>query len=245
LLPEDLPGSLNRFFGKNKRVYASSSLTPTAANPPNMYMVTEYTSRPQAEELARAMEGSEAVLECLIRQMADSIETTEEARAVLVEAAKTRSVDPGKVQSAIDFLEKASRKGKKAPEDEQKQADELRRLIAGRWRLVFTTGTKGTQAKMGKINYFPVKAVQSFAQLHSSDYSNNIYLGDWPVVQVLGSFECPKFRKLEFKVEKIKLGPIGFGSKGDGFFTFFFVDDSIAVARGQGGGLALWSKEKE
>lgn len=43
--------------------------------------------------------------------------------------------------------------------------------------------------------------------------------------------------------QSIKLGPFGFGSKGTGFFTFICVDDQIAVARGQGGGLALWARE--
>lgn len=39
----------------------------------------------------------------------------------------------------------ASRKGKKGPEEEERQAKELREKIGGEWRLVFTTGTKGTQ----------------------------------------------------------------------------------------------------
>ena len=153
------------------------------------------------------------------------------------------------------------------------------------------TGTKGTQAAVGQINYFPVKAVQSFAE-ESDDYSNIIYLGSWPVVkvrttprpesrqragprlltklhrgsdyflvgcdpsfslppslaarhhhQVLGTYACPKRRRLEFVVKSIGLGPLTIGSKGDGFFTFFFLDEKIAVARGQSGGLALWAKE--
>jgi hydrogenase maturation factor HypE len=65
------------------------------------------------------------------------------------------------------------------------------------------------------------------------------------LIQVLGSFSCPENQKLEFKVESIKLGPLGFGSRGEGFFTFFYVDEAVAVARGQGGGLALWYREKE
>lgn len=109
--------------------------------------------------------------------------------------------------------------------------------------MVFTTGTKGTQAKVGNINYWPLgKAVQKFSKI-SSDYSNNIYLGGFHAVQVIGSFSCPLRRKLEFVVESIKLGPFGFKSSGTGFFTFILVDDQIAVARGQGGGLALWARE--
>jgi len=63
-----------------------------------------------------------------------------------VEAAKPRAVDPTRVLRAIAFLEKASRKGgKKGPEEEERQSKELREKIGGEWRLVFTTGTKGTQ----------------------------------------------------------------------------------------------------
>ena len=62
-----------------------------------------------------------------------------------MEAAKTRAVDPTRVLRAIAFLEKASRKGEKGPEEEERQSKELREKIGGEWRLVFTTGTKGTQ----------------------------------------------------------------------------------------------------
>lgn len=85
---------------------------------------------------------------------------------------------------------------------------------------------------MGRINYWPGKAVQKFSKT-TSDYSNNVYLVrcglnctmsrsqtttnntlhtnahrqfDRPVVQVIGSFSCPLRRKLEFVVDSIKLG---------------------------------------
>lgn len=260
LLPEDGPGSLNRFL--KRRVYATSLITPTAEAPPNFFSVQEWAGvRPGQEELSRAMQGAEVVLEGLVRKMSGEgpppVETVEAAKDVLVEAARTRGVDPERVARAIGFLEKGSRKGKKGPEEKAAAAEELRRQIQGRWRLIFTTGTKGTQAAVGKINYFPVKAVQSFgvsslpsspstsSSSLSTNYSNVIYLGSWPLVQVLGSFSCPENKKLEFKVESIKLGPLGFGSRGEGFFTFFYVDEAVAVARGQGGGLALWYREKE
>lgn len=60
---------------------------------------------------------------------------------------------------------------------------------------------------------------------------------------MIGSFSCPLRKKLEFAVDSIKLGPFAFPSKGTGFFTFILVDDQIAVARGQGGGLALWFRQ--
>lgn len=39
LLPEDGPGSLNRFFLGQKRVYETTAVTPTKARPPNFYVV--------------------------------------------------------------------------------------------------------------------------------------------------------------------------------------------------------------
>lgn len=70
----------------------------------------------------------------------------------------------------------ASRKGgKKGPEEEEAQAKELRAKIGGEWRLIFTTGDKGTQARVGRINYWPGKAVQKFSATTPA-YSNNIYL---------------------------------------------------------------------
>lgn len=61
-------------------------------------------------------------------------------------------------------------------------------------------------------------------------------------VQVRGKYSTPGRRKLEFTVEEIGLGPINWKNSDKGFFTFFHVDDRLAVARGQGGGLAVWCK---
>ena len=123
-------------------------------------MVADYGSRPSAEELSNAMGRSEEVLEEMIRSVTESVGSDKEARDVLVEAAATRAVDPSKVLRSIAFLEKSSRKGKRKDADEDaNQAEELKKTIAGTWRLVFTTGTKGTQAKVGMINYFPLKVM--------------------------------------------------------------------------------------
>lgn len=57
-------------------------------------------------------------------------------------------------------LEKAMRS--KAKTDPTVAEDTLAALN-GAWRLVFTTGTVDTQKKLkGRINYFPLKAVQCF-----------------------------------------------------------------------------------
>lgn len=86
---------------------------------------------------------------------------------------------------------------------------------------------------------------QQFFSGTSSEYKNVIFIGDYPLVQVLGTYKCPGKKKLEFEVNGFKFGPFKFGAKGGGqggFFTMFFVDDKIAVARGLSGGLAFWSK---
>lgn len=118
--------------------------------------------------------------------------------------------------------------GKKGPEEQAKEQEELSKAIIGDWRLVFTTGealstscehcidrlyslsfhihsiarlnaysvcdgagTKGTQKRIGNINYFPLKAYQSFAKDGPGDYKNTIYLGSWPAVQVSSNPDIP------------------------------------------------------
>merc|ERR1712107_693757 len=70
--------------------------------------------------------------------------------------------------------------------------------LNGAWRLVFTTGTASVQKKIGEINYFPLKAVQTF---DSSDMSltNGIYFGNLAALKFFGPFEFNMTtRKLEF-----------------------------------------------
>lgn len=57
-------------------------------------------------ELSQAMAGAEAVLESRIKELTESVTTEEEAKAILVEAARTRAVEPTKVLRSIAFLEK-------------------------------------------------------------------------------------------------------------------------------------------
>jgi len=187
---------------------------------------------------------------------------------VLKRAAETKQEDAETVYTALADLEKQMRAVAK---DDPTVAENMLKSLNGDWRLVFTTGTKNTQEKYGKINYFPIKAVQSFRTVDADPMliENGIYVGDFPVVKFSGTMEFDlKKRRLEFDFDKVnvlnfvdvslgkdgaaKLGSkTGLGSdsnvkraeKGQGaFFNWISADDDIATARGGGGGLALWKR---
>ena len=83
----------------------------------------------------------------------------ESALATCRSAAETKSEDGDTVVSALLALEKGMREASKA--DAGVSAATYANLD-GCWRLIFTTGTIDTQKKIGQINYFPLKAVQTF-----------------------------------------------------------------------------------
>jgi hypothetical protein len=61
--------------------------------------------------------------------------------------------------------------------------------LNGAWRLIFTTGTVDTQKKLGqRINYFPLKAVQTF-NTNTFRITNSIYVGDFAIFKFFGRFE--------------------------------------------------------
>lgn len=190
---------------------------------------------------------------------------------VLYKAAETKAEDPVQVLEALESLEKSMRA--KAKDDPNVAKDVLQNLN-GSWRLVFTTGTKNTQEKYGKINYFPIKAVQSFyVQQDPMRIENGIYVGDFCLIQFAGNFEFDMIkRRLEFDFSEIRLfnraltlplkqgeaaqlgAKSGLGSQSNvenssrgrkAFFNWISADSKIATARGGGGGLALWKRVKE
>jgi len=214
---------------------------------------------------------------------ASAIETTAEnvdaditaAKEILNKAADSKKEDPEIVMEALLKLEKLMRQ--KAKEEQQEGTissavgEEIKSQLHGNWRLIFTTGTANTQNKYGKINYFPIKAVQTFRTQNRDPMkiSNGIFVGDFPVVKFSGDmdFDIIK-RKLEFDFTellvfnflKINLGKgdaakigasTGLGSESNvanakkgrqAFFNWISADENIATARGGGGGLALWKR---
>ena len=197
----------------------------------------------------------------------DYDEPIQQALQVLYRAADTKKEDPEVVVDALESLEKLMRSKCKA---EDSAAQDVLDNLNGDWRLVFTTGTKQTQEKFGaKINYFPLKAVQSFnPTVNPFKIENGIYLGDFALIKFFGDFEFNlKSRKLEFDFDRIavlgfsinlgkgkaaELGAAsGLGSENNKqlvtknkkpFFNWISADGRIATARGGGGGLALWKK---
>ena len=76
-------------------------------------------------------------------------------------AAKTKAEDSDAVIDALLVLEKECRATSKADDGALSRATLA--ALNGAWRLVFTTGTVDMQNKLGgKINYFPIRATQTF-----------------------------------------------------------------------------------
>eukprot|EP00635_Sarcinochrysidales_sp_CCMP3193_P003677 CAMPEP_0118893642 /NCGR_PEP_ID=MMETSP1166-20130328/2769_1 /TAXON_ID=1104430 /ORGANISM="Chrysoreinhardia sp, Strain CCMP3193" /LENGTH=271 /DNA_ID=CAMNT_0006832471 /DNA_START=18 /DNA_END=833 /DNA_ORIENTATION=- len=188
------------------------------------------------------------------------------AKSVLWRAAATKKEESDSVVAALLSLEQAARR--RASEDPS-STEELTRRLDGSWRLCFTTGTIDQQKKSGRINYFPLKAIQSF-DFEAGAIENGIYVGDAAVLKFSGPFDFDlKSRKLEFDFDTIRIFgfPISLGNKGAAafgektglgskanqqlldqgkrpFFLWIDADEHIATARGGGGGLALWAREE-
>lgn len=187
--------------------------------------------------------------------------------ALLTRAAETKDEDSQAVYTALVDLEKQMRTLAK---EDPSVATEMLKSLSGDWRLIFTTGTAKTQQKFGKINYFPLKAVQSFrTQQEPMLIENGIYVGDFIVLKFAGTMEFDlRKRRLEFDFNKLSLFGLfdialkqgeaaslgsksGLGSEGNvknaekgkaAFFNWISADENIATARGGGGGLALWKR---
>ena len=135
-----------------------------------------------------------------------------ESLQILYRAAETKSEDSDKVVDALLDLEKLQRQKNKAdPTTSDATLDALSGNGGGSWRLIFTTGTIDTQKKTGtRINYFPVKATQSFNKGTDPWYiENGIYLGDFPIIKFSGDFDWTRQKsgvtKLTFDFSALQL----------------------------------------
>eukprot|EP00579_Thalassiosira_antarctica_P006408 CAMPEP_0201884784 /NCGR_PEP_ID=MMETSP0902-20130614/17552_1 /ASSEMBLY_ACC=CAM_ASM_000551 /TAXON_ID=420261 /ORGANISM="Thalassiosira antarctica, Strain CCMP982" /LENGTH=267 /DNA_ID=CAMNT_0048413793 /DNA_START=53 /DNA_END=856 /DNA_ORIENTATION=- len=193
----------------------------------------------------------------------------DEAKQLLCRAAETKLENPDHVLDAMMSLEKNCKM--KFKEDSAAFSKDIMDNISGEWRLIFTTGTKERQKKSGgRVNYFPLKAIQSFdASVEPKVIENAIFIGNLPLVRFSGDFDFnERKRKIEFDFDNIELlgliniklgrkeiakigATTGLGSSGNeklaengrrAFFDWISADDDIATARGGGGGLALWKR---
>ena len=83
----------------------------------------------------------------------------QEAKQLLYRAAETKLENPDRVLDAMISLENNAKVQLK--EDSAALAKDIMDNISGDWRLIFTTGTKERQEKSGgRVNYFPLKAIQ-------------------------------------------------------------------------------------
>jgi hypothetical protein len=189
-------------------------------------------------------------------------ESISEAKEILYRAAETKTEDSDTVVGALLDLEKLMRQKNKESSD---QADATLEALSGNggssWRLIFTTGTIDTQKKTGRINYFPIRATQTFNK--ATDpwlIENGIYLGDLAVVKFKGDFDWTLQggnAKVTFDFTSIKLFNLfdiklkageaaslgaksGLGSENNvelekrgkrPFFNWISADDKIATAR--------------
>ncbi|KAH8055134.1 hypothetical protein JL722_8560 [Aureococcus anophagefferens] len=108
------------------------------------------------------------------------------ALAVCRSAAATKGEDSDDVVAALLALEKGMRAAAKASPD-----------VSARTK------------KVGKINYFPLKAVQTF-DVARGRISNSILVGDFPLIRFFGDFEwLMDRRRVEFDFDQIALFNFG------------------------------------
>lgn len=142
----------------------------------------------------------------------------EASKKILIRAAETKQEDADAVIDALLDLEKLAKKANKAdPSAAENTLKNLSRQEGGvNWRLIFTTGTLETQRKLGgtKINYFPLKATQSFdsSAENPEDWviQNGIGVGDFELLKFQGDFdwtltEKTGLTKVTFDFDRIML----------------------------------------
>lgn len=182
----------------------------------------------------------------------------ETARDTLVNACnKKNNIEPVLVIQSLVHLERSLMKRNNSNTSDFLDRKVNLSSLNGAWRLVFTTGTTDLRKRFGSINYFPVKAIQTF-DTEKLLISNGIYFGETSIVRFFGTFSwSSKLNKMEFDFNSMRL--FGFlinlpiqkepkkkaGGRVAPFFKWIYVDDQIAAARGGGGGLAVWKRETQ
>ena len=171
--------------------------------------------------------------------------------------------EPSRLVTALLEQEKASKKGKIS----YSFAD-----LIGCWKLRFITGTKKTRKKAGIVlgsgRYIPrlikIQIVYQGDRLNTGRVTNsvntagvsfsltgpikfilakNILAFDFTTIKITvfgipiynGYLKNGREKEAEFERQSLKH---------QAFFSYFFISDNAIAARGRGGGLALWTREK-
>lgn len=168
--------------------------------------------------------------------------TEEEQTAVskCKDVAAGREFDKGDVIEAMRFLER------------KKPAVDLEALKQGEWRLCYTTGEKRRENQglyQAEGLQIPTEVVYT-RQMFEPDgrIENGVYLTENFALRFIGQWSFEK-RRLKFTFDKFE--PRLFGADfsfltgpQDGLFNCIYADRQIFVARGQGGGLAIWTNKR-
>ncbi|MEL6496791.1 MAG: hypothetical protein AAFQ41_16975 [Cyanobacteria bacterium J06623_7] len=156
----------------------------------------------------------------------------------------------------------------------QAKAHPLKNLV-GNWNLRFITGTQKTRQKAGVVlgagKYIP-QFIQIQIQYTSEDSSSNYGRVTNSVrllglqISLMGPIKfVPRSQILAFDFTELKFSLGGFNLyqgyirngqqreaefsqkelKHQAFFKYFLIEDNLIAARGKGGGLALWCRERE
>lgn len=196
------------------------------------------------------------------RAAAEKLAATEEAMQLLRQASNDKTVSPDDIYNAIRYMEKLLPAKRKDAEDAKRIFENL---SPNSWQLILTTGDLETQKTLGpKIKYIPViEAVQLFDGTQNPPFiRNGVYFSKVPLAEFEGVFRWfGDLRRLEFDFKTVKVfgnditgilpdtvkKSAGLLLDGDSYtkqpaFSWIEVDDAVAIARGAGGGVALWKK---
>lgn len=178
--------------------------------------------RPVTVPIAGSLSASSSSTEEATAEVSGDVDAQiDEVLRILYTAAETRAEDSDTVVAALLDLEKLVRaRNKGDPSCADATLAALGGNGGGSWRLIFTTGTVNTQKRTGRINYFPIRATQSFRVAAAADNDNDnggapwliengIYVGDFPAVKFRGDFDWTVQKsgvtKLTFDFTQLKL----------------------------------------
>lgn len=162
-------------------------------------------------------------------------EAVQAARSQLLKAGEDGSLDSDSLQEAIAILEKAQIRGDCT-------------LLEGKWRLLWSEGTRNTQKLNKPGNGMNRKAIASVIQHLDCQglwFENQVTVAGSSLI-VGGPFEYKQHR-IQFRFERLglQLGPLGLlklplGKWASGWLQTTYLDEDLHLERGDRGGISLY-----